>query len=95
MNANFVLALASICLNIIGTIILAFALNTLIKSIENSILGLEITRDSQRTQDFIVIGGMDIIRKKSNIISKRKCLVGILIVILGNLLQLFSVLLYN
>lgn len=95
MSLLFSLTLACVCLNVLGTIVLAFSLNSIIKSLENSILGLEATRDTMVNQDILVFEGMEVIRKKSNLKSKKLCILGIALILLANLFQLTIAILSN
>jgi hypothetical protein len=85
------LALSGLILNIIGGIVLAFSLNKTTKMLTTSITALEHFKDTYLSGgDILSFTGMDTHRKNALKNSKNMTNLGLILLILGFVLQIFS-----
>jgi len=85
------LSLIGITLGLLGTIILAFSLNRLLKSFDSSIKALEIFKETITQKNTIDIIGLDKHRAIANSKSKKNVIMGLLFIIVGFVFQLIDI----
>jgi len=85
------LSVIGLILNTIGSIFLAFTLNQTTKMLDSSITALEHFKDTLLSKgDVISFQGMDIQRKRALQSSKRLTSIGLILLIIGFILQLLA-----
>jgi hypothetical protein len=91
MNISAYLNLFGLIINIIGSIFLAISLNKIIQAYNSSITSLEHFKDTFLSgKDVLSFTGLDKHRKNALNNNKNLTFIGLLLIIIGFFLQLFS-----